>query len=122
MMALDYSAKCAPREHLAGMVLTNGILPHSSVMELIRQRDLPVITTRADVSTAATAIARMTIKIEVGDRDKIGLIQRIISENVNVEEIIKKVVPPRPTHEQLPLNLSSEPPSDLEPISADQST
>jgi BioD-like phosphotransacetylase family protein len=97
MMALDYDARASARDHLAGVVLTNGMIPHSSVLELIRARELPVISTRADVSAAATAIARMTVKTEVGDKDKIALIQRLISENVDVDALVKRVMPvPRP--------------------------
>jgi BioD-like phosphotransacetylase family protein len=82
------------RGHLAGVVLTDGILPHDTVMDLIRQRDIPFISTSADVSAAATTIARMTVKTEVGDRDKIGVIQSLIHEHVQVDRIISLVQSP----------------------------
>jgi BioD-like phosphotransacetylase family protein len=82
------------RGHLAGVVLTDGILPHDTVMDLIRQRDIPFISTSADVSAAATTIARMTVKTEVGDRDKIGVIQSLIHEHVQVDRIIDLVQSP----------------------------
>jgi BioD-like phosphotransacetylase family protein len=82
------------RGHLAGVVLTDGILPHDTVMDLIRQRDIPFISTSADVSAAATTIARMTVKTEVGDRDKIGVIQSLIHEHVQVDRIVGLVQSP----------------------------
>ena len=82
------------RGHLAGVVLTDGILPHDTVMDLIRQREIPFISTSADVSAAATAIARMTVKTEVGDKDKIGLIQGLIHEHVQVDRIVDLVQSP----------------------------
>ncbi len=104
MMALDYGARVSERDHLAGIVLTNGLIPHSSVVDLMKQREMPVITTRSDVSAAATAIARMTIKLEVGDKDKIGMIQDMITKYVDVDAIIQKVVE-MPEPDQGRLNL-----------------
>jgi len=66
-------------------------LPHENVMELIRQRSIPFITTEADVSSATTTIARMTVKTEVGDRDKIGLIQKLVQDHVQVDQIVDLV-------------------------------
>lgn len=91
MLILNEEAKLSSRGHLAGVVLTDGIMPHESVMELIRQRSIPFITTKADVSSAATAIARMTVKTEVGDRDKIGLIQKLVQDHVQVDHLIDLV-------------------------------
>jgi BioD-like phosphotransacetylase family protein len=85
------------RGHLAGVVLTDGILPHGAVMDLIRSRNIPFISTSADVSAAATTIARMTVKTEVGDKDKIGLIQSLIHEHVQVDRIVQLVQSPGPT-------------------------
>jgi BioD-like phosphotransacetylase family protein len=91
MMILNDDSKTMSRNQLAGVVLTDGILPHESMMELIRQRSIPFISTQADVSSATTTIARMTVKTEVGDRDKIGLIQKLIQEHVQVDRIVDLV-------------------------------
>ena len=91
MMILNEDSKTPSRGHLAGVVLTDGILPHESVLELIRQRSIPFISTRLDVSSATTTIARMTVKTEVGDFDKIGLIQKLIHEHVHVDKIVELV-------------------------------
>jgi BioD-like phosphotransacetylase family protein len=84
----------SPRAQLAGVVLTDGMLPHDTVMDLIRQRNIPFISTNADVSAAATTIARMTVKTEVGDRDKIGVIQSLVHEHVQVDRIVQLVQTP----------------------------
>jgi hypothetical protein len=92
MMILDQnSAASSSRNHLAGVVLTDGILPNEKVMELIRHGSIPFISTSADVSSASTAIARMTVKTEVGDRDKIGLIQKLVQDYVQVDRIVEMV-------------------------------
>jgi BioD-like phosphotransacetylase family protein len=66
-------------------------------MDLIRQRSIPFISTDADVSAAATTIARMTVKTEVGDLDKIGVIQSLIHEHVQVDRIVDLVQANGPT-------------------------
>jgi len=79
------------RGHLAGVVLTDGILPPESVMQLIREHSIPFISTTADVSRATTTIGRMTVKTEAGDRDKIGVIQKLIQDHVQVDRIVDLV-------------------------------
>jgi len=104
MMVLNEDSQTPSRGHLAGVVLTDGILPHENVLELIRQRSIPFISTRLDVSSATTTIARMTVKTEVGDRDKIGLIQKLIQDHVQVDRIVDLVQQHGP-HSSLQMNL-----------------
>ena len=91
MMILNEDSKPSSRGHLAGVVLTDGILPPESVMELIRERSIPFISTTADISSATTTIGHMTVKTEVGDRDKIGVIQKLIQDHVQVDRIVELV-------------------------------
>ena len=91
MMVLEEEARNSGRGHLAGVVLTDGILPPDHIMHLIRERSIPFISTHADISSAAANISNMTVKTEVGDRDKIGVIQKLIHEHVNVSRIIDMV-------------------------------
>ena len=92
-MVLDECAQQNGRGQLAGMVLTDGIFPSDSILQEIREQNLPCVSTYADVSAAATAIARMTVKTEVGDRDKIGLIQKLVQEHVQIDRIIELAMP-----------------------------
>jgi BioD-like phosphotransacetylase family protein len=91
MMILNEESRTPTRGHLAGVVLTDGILPPENVMQLIRERSIPFISTAADVSSATTAFGQMTVKTEVGDRDKIGVIQKLIQDHVQVDRIIDLV-------------------------------
>jgi BioD-like phosphotransacetylase family protein len=91
MMILNEDSNPSTRGHLAGVVLTDGILPPENVMQLIRERPLPFISTSADVSSATTSMSHMTVKTEVGDRDKIGVIQKLIQDHVQVDRIVDLV-------------------------------
>ena len=90
-MALDDESRNGSRGYLAGVVLTDGILPDNDLMDRIRKGTTPFISTACDISTATTQIGHMTVKTEVGDRDKIGLIQSLIHEHVQVDRIIERV-------------------------------
>jgi BioD-like phosphotransacetylase family protein len=83
--------KNSSRGNLAGVVLTDGLLPCESILQLIRESSIPFISTAADTSTAATTIGHMTVKTEVGDRDKIGVIQKLVQEHVQVDRIVELV-------------------------------
>jgi BioD-like phosphotransacetylase family protein len=105
-MVLDEDAKNSGRGHLAGMVLTDGILPPDHIMHLIRERSIPFISTTEDISSAATKIGNMTVKTEVGDRDKIGVIQKLVHEHVHVSRIVDLVGSPDAIyHPQLNLGM-----------------
>jgi len=91
MMILEEEANAPTRGHLAGVVLTNGILPEDKIMQMIRERSIPFISTTADISSATTNIGHMTVKTEVGDRDKIGVIQKLVQDHVQVDRIIDLV-------------------------------
>ncbi|MCE0523743.1 MAG: AAA family ATPase [Methylacidiphilales bacterium] len=91
MMILEEESKPSPRAHVAGVVLTDGILPPENVMQLIGERSIPFISTKADISSATTMIDHMTVKTEVGDRDKIGVIQKLIQEHVLVDRVVSLV-------------------------------
>jgi phosphate acetyltransferase len=75
-LVLAEDANSGSRNYLAGMVLTDGILPPEPLLQEMRDRSLPIISTALDISNCTTAIGHMTVKTEVGDSDKIGFIQR----------------------------------------------
>ncbi len=69
----------------------DGHVEQGRVLQTIRERALPFISTHADISSATTAIGHMQVKTEVGDRDKIGAIQTLIHDHVNVNRLVELV-------------------------------
>jgi BioD-like phosphotransacetylase family protein len=98
-MILNDDAQNSTRGTIAGVVLTDGILPGEEVMARIREKSIPFVTTTADISAATTAVGHMTVKTEVGDSDKIGVIQKLISDHVQVDRIIELVLRDSPQHQ-----------------------
>jgi BioD-like phosphotransacetylase family protein len=80
-----------PKNQVAGLVLTGGLLPQDGVVDFIRAQTVPCITAQGDSFAVTAAINRMTVKTEVGDRGKIELIQSLVENHVNVDRIVQLV-------------------------------
>jgi BioD-like phosphotransacetylase family protein len=104
-MVLQEYFKNSSRANLAGVVLTDGILPPEKMLESIRETAIPFISTCYDISSATTAISHMQVKTEVGDRDKIGVIQKLIHDHVQVDRIVELVSRSPDANRQLHLGM-----------------
>lgn len=76
---------------LTGLVLSENLLPHPNIMEMIHQSHLPVITSPLDSYTVAHAIHNMTVKTLPGDHEKIGKIQSLIANHINVNRLLERL-------------------------------
>lgn len=76
------------KESIAGVVLTQGIVPHPGLVKIMQDKGIPFISCKFDSFTAATKIINMTVKTEPGDNDKIGIINDMIEKHVDVDRII----------------------------------
>ena len=73
---------------IAGIILTNDILPHPKLLELLAQTDLPVIAAPEDAYTITSKIHNMTVKTQPHDTDKIPVIKRLVTEHVNLQKLL----------------------------------
>ncbi|MDD2765171.1 MAG: AAA family ATPase [Opitutaceae bacterium] len=73
---------------IAGIILTNDILPHPKLLELLAQTDIPVIAAREDAYTITSKVNSMTVKTQPQDVDKIPVIKRLITEYVDLQKLL----------------------------------
>lgn len=93
LAALSTTSLHGSRGHdLAGVVLSGDLMPHDSIMDLIRASDLPVIVSRLDSYTVASKVHSMTIKTLPGDSEKISKIQSMVERYVDVDRLLEKLV------------------------------
>ena len=71
--------------------MSSGHHPHESVMKLIRESELPVITSPLDSYSIASTLHSMTVKTLPGDNEKIQRIQSLVEQHVNVARIVEKL-------------------------------
>lgn len=80
-------ASLATGTNLAGLVLTGGIIPHSSILEMIKQYNLPTLMVKEDTYTTASKIHDIIVKVRAEDDEKIRIITELIENYVDVDAI-----------------------------------
>ncbi|MDA9764546.1 AAA family ATPase [Opitutales bacterium] len=73
---------------IAGIILTRDLKPHSKILNMLSETDIPVMTVEKDSYEVASMINNMTVKTEPQDLDKIPLIKEMVMDNVDIEQII----------------------------------
>lgn len=77
---------------IAGMLLSGDILPHPTVLELIKNSGIPAIACPLDSYSASNRIHSMTVKTLPGDSEKIDRIQSMIEHYVEIDRLLEKLV------------------------------
>jgi BioD-like phosphotransacetylase family protein len=92
LMALNlFRDKQAKKLKISGIVLSGGILPDESTMDLLQKAGLPVLLSKFDTYTVATTIHDLTVKIRPQDGAKINLVVEMIKGNVDLANILKGI-------------------------------
>ena len=73
---------------IAGIILTNDIIPQPKLLEMLAQTDLPVVAAREDAYNITSKINNMTVKTQPQDTDKIPVIKRLITEHVDMKRLL----------------------------------
>ncbi len=68
---------------IAGILLTGGLMPHLSVVNILCEVDVPVLVTDQDTATAAFKVRGLVPKITARDPEKIALAQQLMKEYVD---------------------------------------
>ena len=85
---------------LAGILLTNGITPADNLIELCRgavETGIPILKTNLDTYTTAQHLTQMDTQVAMDDSDRVQFIMDTISENLNIESLMKQLGEPHPS-------------------------
>jgi BioD-like phosphotransacetylase family protein len=88
ILAAISSSRLSGQKTIAGLILTNDILPHEKLLELLAQTDIPVIAAREESFTITSKINGMTVKTQPQDKDKIPVIKQLITEHVDLNKLL----------------------------------
>lgn len=91
ILAALLSGRMAGRSAVAGLVLTNDIAPHSTLMELLKQTDIPVILAADECFTITSKIHGMTVKTLPEDTDKFPVIKQMVLDHVDLKRLLASV-------------------------------
>jgi len=84
----EASAPCGGR--LAGLVLSDDLHPHPSLIDRLCKTTLPVVLSSLDCYTIARRIHSLKIKVEPADAAKIRSIQDLVAKHVDISRILEK--------------------------------
>ena len=82
----------APRGHMiAGLVLTGGVRPRRSVMNVIRRTNIPVVLSKDDTYYVTSRLHDIMVKIKPEEHEKIHLVQKIYSKYCNINLLLNQL-------------------------------
>jgi len=73
---------------IAGLMLTGGLIPHLSIVNMLSQVDVPVLLSDEDTATAAYRARNLVAKITPRDADKLALAEELVKDHVDVDGIL----------------------------------
>ncbi|NIA06303.1 MAG: AAA family ATPase [Actinobacteria bacterium] len=73
---------------IAGLVLTGGLVPHFTVMDLLRRSGLPALLCQEDTYATSSRIRQMVFKIRSKDSDKIATAQELVLKHVDLDGLL----------------------------------
>jgi hypothetical protein len=84
---VDFVLLCLESD-TAGLILTNGVVPHSNILAKADEAGVPVLSVQADTFSTAKMVERIVPEIRPEDESKISVIERGISKNVDVAKLM----------------------------------
>jgi len=74
-----------------GIILTCGIWPNPTVLNILKTAKIPVFLVKDDTFTTAQKVNNLIIKIRPQDTEKIAIVKKVIKEYVDVEWLIQRL-------------------------------
>ena len=76
---------------MAGVLLSNGLLPNEEMIRRLTEAGIPLAAVEAESFTVTARINNMTVKTMREDADKIPIIEKMISESVDIPALLKAI-------------------------------
>ena len=71
--------------NISGIILTGGIKPHRSVINLIRKSGIPVLLAKEDTYSVTSKIHDLIIKVKPNDKQKAEIIKKMVEKHVDLD-------------------------------------
>ncbi|OIO40513.1 MAG: hypothetical protein AUJ75_00150 [Candidatus Omnitrophica bacterium CG1_02_49_10] len=76
---------------IAGIVLSGGIMPNSSILELVKETDIPILFTSDDTYRITSRIHDLTVKIRPEDKEKAKAVSLLLEKYVDLDRIVAAI-------------------------------
>ncbi len=77
------------RLKVSGIVLSGGIIPYQTIMDLLNKAEVPVLLAKYDTYSVATSLHDLTVQIRPMDAEKINAAIKLIKDNVDLDKILR---------------------------------
>jgi BioD-like phosphotransacetylase family protein len=74
---------------LAGVLLSNGLLPNEGIIKRLTEAGIPIAAVEAESFAVTARINNMSVKTMRQDADKIPIIEKMIRESVDIPGLLK---------------------------------
>ncbi|NLX47529.1 MAG: AAA family ATPase [Euryarchaeota archaeon] len=71
------------------LILTGGLYPANQVVSKAYERGIPILVTRYDTLATSEMVEGLIARIEPEDAEKVGLVERAVRDNVDLEAVFK---------------------------------
>ena len=75
----------------SAICLTSGILPHESILEIIRNTDMPVIAVKEGMYAAASHISDLVAKMQSSEHEKIERAHQLVKEYLDLSALRERL-------------------------------
>jgi BioD-like phosphotransacetylase family protein len=76
---------------LTGVIFSNGLLPADDIVRRLKEADIPMAAVEAECFAVTARINNMSVKTMRQDADKIPVIQKMISESVDIPALLRSL-------------------------------
>ncbi len=89
--SLDSTKEKMSDHFISGLVLTGGVNPRKSVLNVIRRTNIPVLLTKDDTYSVASCLNDMMVKIKPEETNKIHLVQKLYKKHFDIDKLIEQL-------------------------------
>jgi len=76
---------------LTGVIFSNGLLPDDDIVRRMKEAGIPMAAVEAESFAVTARINNMSVKTMQQDADKIPVIQKMISESVDIPTLLRSL-------------------------------
>ena len=88
---LEAFLAAADAKSLTGVIFSNGLLPNEDIVRRMKEAGIPMAAVEAESFAVTARINNMSVKTMRQDADKIPVIQKMISESVDIQGLLRSL-------------------------------
>ncbi|MFH0838894.1 MAG: AAA family ATPase [Candidatus Omnitrophota bacterium] len=79
------------RLQISGIILSGGIMPNTTIMQLVKNSGIPVLLSQKDTYAVASDVHDLRVKISPEDKQKAKIVMDLVGRHVDIKEILKQL-------------------------------